>query len=775
MLHRANYRLFLAAIIIISSASIIGCSGGSPQGIIDTSESPLEAALDIPSFGNPGHQCWGFFEFGIDLANEKVELVPLREGSDHLNVLGFLEPPPLTWLDLDWDSLVIDLENNYLEVIVNMTHPFPGMPEFTGFDVRGILITDGDSALNDDSEVFAAYGEPRLMNPDGLTRWWNPVEFLGGWLFGYKSGLLGTPGGAGVFSSTLNGYKYFCDGLTATAEMGEFNLASRGNFPSGVTLSRMYKIDFGKNPSDFLRFNYAVDASWEFPSISPPAVPDDFPIEANSPEPFWVDVDVITNNLYFLESTQKGGGQLELKITVHDWQDGESIGEVWLDNPALFTQMVPCALLPPSDPNIREFYVNTTATKNISSSEPQDVIIKVFSNEGSYQQDGLVPFFGPPGASLAAYQRIALEPGDIPVFEMVLDMTTELPDPLPFTLAKDFAVIGSPAKAGVYYFGQNFKMYRYPLDYSAGGELYNTFEGFLMFLPSQLWGYPINLARLDMTQQGEFVMNSDSTLDAYLPPYLVRDFAFQFDSLNDPYGREPTQAISPGLSTGIMKVVDVSATINFNGTDCVFWLHKDDEQEPSFPAAGVTAPLLYYRYPYGPDIILGNIGGITGNPYPEGTGPGKVVTTNLKALAITGVPFSATPGQCDITCAFLETGTNEIEVFGIGTTDPLGGTKQYLDTITDFQGSPVDIEVFPSLEGGYDPDLDWIAVLEQGLADETLLEIFDLEGKHIATSETLAGTPVSVDVDPYNFKVHIWFYDSSLPSKPISAAVFKLE
>ena len=66
-------------------------------------------------------------------------------------------------------------------------------------------MTDGDSKLYDDSEVFAKYGEPRLMNPDGLSRWWNPVEFLGGGLFGYKSGLLGTPGGAGVFSSTLNG------------------------------------------------------------------------------------------------------------------------------------------------------------------------------------------------------------------------------------------------------------------------------------------------------------------------------------------------------------------------------------------------------------------------------------------------------------------------------------------------------------------------------------------------------------------------------------------
>ena len=184
---------------------------------------------------------------------------------------------------------------------------------------------------------------------------------------------------------------------------------------------------------------------------------------------------------------------------------------------------------------------------------------------------------------------------------------------------------------------------------------------------------------------------------------------------------------------------------------------------------------MYYRYPYGPDIIPDLRGGITGNPYPEGTGPGKVITANLKAFAVTGVPFSAMPGECDITCAFLETVANEIEVFGISTNNPLGGSKEYLSTITGFAGSPVDIEVFPSLEGGYDPDLDWIAVLEQGLANQSLLEIFDLEGKHIATSGVFTGTPISVDVDPYNFEVHIWFYDNSLPSKPMSAAVFRLE
>ena len=90
-------------------------------------------------------------------------------------------------------------------------------------------------------------------------------------------------------------------------------------------------------------FNYAVDASWVYPIVSPPTCPAISPLRPTRPEPYWIDVDVITNSLYFLESTQKGGGQLELKISAHDWQDGESIGGVWLDNPALFTEMVPCA------------------------------------------------------------------------------------------------------------------------------------------------------------------------------------------------------------------------------------------------------------------------------------------------------------------------------------------------------------------------------------------------------------------------------------------------
>ena len=98
MPYRVNCRLILALMIAVSTVFIIGCSGGSPQSILDPAAKPLEAALEIPSFGNPGHQCWGFFEFNIDLANERAELVPLRESSEHLNVLGFLEPPPLHWL-----------------------------------------------------------------------------------------------------------------------------------------------------------------------------------------------------------------------------------------------------------------------------------------------------------------------------------------------------------------------------------------------------------------------------------------------------------------------------------------------------------------------------------------------------------------------------------------------------------------------------------------------------------------------------------------------------
>ncbi len=778
-------RCILAGIIIYVFILVAGCSNSNDLVLPNPGENQEQVkTADIPSFGVPGHQCWGMWDVLIDRIHQTVEVLPVREMSFHLNVLGYLEPPPLVYLSPNFSDLKFDPGNNYLETEVILKHPFTGLDEFTGFDVKGILITDGTTHLYpkgyDNGEVFASYGQPRLENADGLTRWWNPVEFLGQVPFGYKpGGLLGTKGGAGVFSATLNGYKYFCLGLDSDAEMGEFDLADRGHFPAGMTLIRRYKIDFGKNPADFMEFNYAIDASWVLPEGQKPyEVPEAFSMTANSPEPFWIETEVLNNGLYYLGVSHQGGGELELKITVHDWQGVNGVSQVYIDNPLLFTQAVPCAPVGIIDPQTREYYVDTTATSNIMNKDPKDVVIAAVIEDTAYQQDGLVSFYGPPAAKVAAYARITLPCNAIPDVKIEEEVNTLLPTPTPFTMEKDFSVIGNPDKAGVYYFGQDYKMYRYPLDYSSEGELYNKLGGFLDFSPEDLWEYPIKLSRLDMTQQGEFVMFSGSTAAHPYNPYLKRDWAYQFDKDNDPYGKSPVQAISPGINTGVMKVVDISATVNFDDTDVVFWTHVDDDIEPSDPHSDVTVPLLYYRYPYGPDIFNGDIGAISGSPVPKGLGPGKVEPEYLTGFAVSGIPFTAPIGDTDIICAFLEGPPQlEIEVFAINTNDSSDESNQYICTITDFAGTPIDIETFPAVAGGIDDDNDWVVVLEQGGVHETIVEVFSLDGMKKDTSSVYVGNPIHIDVDPYNYKIHIWYFDTEEPGAPVRAQVlgFDLE
>ena len=88
------------------------------------------------------------------------------------------------------------LDKGKLTVDVGLTHPFPGLDQFTGHDVRGVFIAPGDTVSNYDTAITytsSTDNQPKLLNPDGYTRWWNPVEFgVFPPIFSYTPGALGT-------------------------------------------------------------------------------------------------------------------------------------------------------------------------------------------------------------------------------------------------------------------------------------------------------------------------------------------------------------------------------------------------------------------------------------------------------------------------------------------------------------------------------------------------------------------------------------------------------
>ena len=313
----------LAILAVLIAVAISGCS--SNRKVLEPTDEPR-----IPA-ASESHLSWGTWQFTADPGNGTLEAVQLRTSDMHLNALPFLEPPAL--LNLTLESVIFN--GNIVEVDIGLKHPFLGLTEFTGFDVCGVLITDGSvSGFSDTHLVMTGAGDTRLLNADGVTRWWNPAEFPhGNTMLSYKDGLLGTSDAKADYNSTLNAYKYFCDDLGANDPLSDVTLAKRGMFSAGKKNIRHYSIDMGTG----LVFNYAVDACWKFPEGTPPyTAPDDFPPKANRSEAWRVKVNEVGNTLWN-DGSDSGGG-LSLAIDVYDWFSA-GLNKMRVESPGNFTKV----------------------------------------------------------------------------------------------------------------------------------------------------------------------------------------------------------------------------------------------------------------------------------------------------------------------------------------------------------------------------------------------------------------------------------------------------
>jgi len=300
-----------------------------------------------------------------------------------------------------------------IDVDIVLSHPLPGYPEYTGFDVRGIFITDGslDGLSIDNGLVFPKAEESRLLNADGYTRWWNPREFHGPGILGYSDGLIGTPDGSIGYDSTVNGYKYFADGLGADEDiMSPLVLQGRGRFSSSSTNRRNFSLRFGPYADNFMIFNYAVDASWERPEHVPPLSFDDFPVSANAFEPFNIGITELVNTLYYdpsIVNCPESGGTIRLRIEVASWRGAEGISSVMVGSPDLgfnFTAPVEVGSKDEFEAYVGAYEVEITPGP-FTTDEPE-IIIAAETPYGSYTTgpEGLaIPFTGSGDIPLALY------------------------------------------------------------------------------------------------------------------------------------------------------------------------------------------------------------------------------------------------------------------------------------------------------------------------------------------------------------------------------------
>ncbi len=282
--------LTIAIALIVMTAFGVSCSN-SPVSSPDTQTGALELGEALGSTS-----CAGFWQVTVDPVAGTIEAADMRSGDKIVNVLGFLEPPALSGMTIDFDTLYID--NPIIEVDVIINHPFDTVyNQFTGFDVRGV--------------VFG----PELTNADGLTIIPSP-EFFTGVPFGYQNGLLGTPDGIADYEG-LAGYKYFTDGLDADADLAEFLsdpffVEYRGYFPEGGLCVRHYVLDWSNVEHDFFVFNYAIYANYDWPVGDGPYDINDFEITtANSAEAVCCKVTELDNSLYYSDGS--GGGTISLQ------------------------------------------------------------------------------------------------------------------------------------------------------------------------------------------------------------------------------------------------------------------------------------------------------------------------------------------------------------------------------------------------------------------------------------------------------------------------------
>jgi hypothetical protein len=762
-------------LIIIPVVILYGCSSGSP--VLPDKQETLNTAPTVQegqTSASAERVILGLYDITVRKSTGDFEIVPLREASWHLNIVQFLEPPILTGFDVDFGTLVLDLPNNHMIVDLIITHPLPGMDQYSIFDVRGIMMFPGTSIpYSDINLVFSSGDEPRMMNPDGYTRWWNPKEFPGTNLMGFHAGMLGQPGGPGVFTANVNCYKYYAEGLGPETPLSELDPDLRGVFKSGSGLTRRFDVSFGKNQSDFLKLQYAVDAMWTEPyTMVNPVVPDDFPADANAPEGYRIETTEVENTLWWLDNVGMGG-HLLLDVDVYTWRPN-AIDRVLFECAGIISSPVVGTYVEgsgggPDDP-VFVTYSFDIKPDALTSDGVKPCLITVETAE-SYTQGGICPFFGSLDSKVSLYKPIETSVSFAPDLEWKVKNLVVLPF-TPTTIEKEMSIVSGTTREGVYFYGDDYGLLRYPLNYSGNPILVTTMAGFFGFSNYELYGEPQEIGRFEVSPFGQFVT---STITGDQSPTwaggLKRDYAFIFNEFWSPVGQLPVQVAIPNPDMGYFKFVDAAsnwAKELYNTK--IYWIQVDDPDEPTVPNPDISVILGVYQYGFSGNPFSNDIDFITGTLAPQGIGDGLVDVTCVERLAVDSDP-QGVGGSTDLICWLMETDPPAIECFSVVSSDSSGSLNQPLTTLHDFHGTPRDMAVIPTQAGGYSV-YNWLVVLEEGDATWSL-ECFDQTGAQWYGVYDLPGYPACMDIDPVNYDIHVWFSTGALSD--IIAAVFSLE
>jgi len=308
----------IAILVLFISILVIGCSGSSGGGGAGNPVAPpVGDPYELSSPRDLAHtHLWGFYSVSIDPESGKVEALNDRNAMFTANVTNFLNgSPPRLGFSINGISVGTDYTD--IDIDVSLIHPFPGMTQYNGYDVRGVFMGNGSMELDSTGVAYPVLGEDQFMfanpdggngGPDGYTRWFNITEFSEGGipLFNYTPGDLASPGFLG--NATICPYRYFADGLDTNEDLFGFldGTSGHGTFSAGATNDRNYYLRFPNATG--IQYAYAVIASWEGEDNHP----------ANAPEAQACSVEV-TDDIWYVDDDDNGGS-LILDMDIFAWE-----------------------------------------------------------------------------------------------------------------------------------------------------------------------------------------------------------------------------------------------------------------------------------------------------------------------------------------------------------------------------------------------------------------------------------------------------------------------
>jgi len=282
--------------------------------IAQDADSPPEITLNTDIPDGP-YRLWGEWTFYFSADHNSVEAVPRRQARFHLNSLKFLESYCTDCLEI---TQIHNNGDSTIDMTVRIDHPFEGHPEYTGFDVKGIIMFDGSHVIPENGSAFPMYpedfrvsfrlmGDPELLNADGYTYRWCPTYDSGSTkpIFNYMEGKYtsGSP------TANINGYLNF------------YNVEDRHIFEHNATVYRTYHIWLPPGP---VTAGYAVEACWEPATNTPVTNPvEDFPISANQPEAYHFNIVINDGNPVTEHCCGYTGSVYEARGERYMWYRGE--------------------------------------------------------------------------------------------------------------------------------------------------------------------------------------------------------------------------------------------------------------------------------------------------------------------------------------------------------------------------------------------------------------------------------------------------------------------